>query len=156
MKENTYDVPAYKFFIVKINDGKREHSVNEYTYLLQNNPKPCLPIPFEDVDGLTINEVKEFIHINDTVLLGCISYKDEYGILRSNRATAIFVDFKDDNMKDEDTIDKVFEWQIEKYYMEVDDTAKRMFRCYFERYQDKSYEKTRQRILSFIRVRKRC
>ena len=74
MKENTYDVPAYKFFIVKIHDGKREHSVNEYTYSLQNNPNCILRIPFEDVDGLTIHEVKGLLDTSDIALLGCIAY----------------------------------------------------------------------------------
>lgn len=76
MKENTYDVPAYKFFIIKINDGKKEHSPVEYTHILYNNPNKSLRIPFEDIDGLTIQEVKDLLHISDIVLLGCNAYED--------------------------------------------------------------------------------
>ncbi len=155
MKENTYDVPAYKFFIVKIVDGKREHSKNEYTYLLQNNPNQCFLIPFEDVDGLTIHEVKGLLHTSDTSLFGCTAYKNEYGMFQSSAEIAIYVDFKDVNIKEDDTIDKAFEWQIEKIYMEENEQTKRMLRCYFERYQDKSYEKTRQRILSLMMKNKK-
>ena len=155
MKENTYDVPAYKFFIVKINDGKRKHSANEYTYLLQNNPNCILRIPFEDVDGLTIHKVKGLLHTSDTSLFDCIAYKNEYGMFQSSAAIAIYVDFKDVNIKEDDTIDKVFERQMEKNYTGADDTANRMMRCYFERYQDKSYEKTRQRILSLMMKNKK-
>lgn len=42
-----------------------------------------------------------------------------------------------------------------KNYMQVDDTSKRTMRCYFERYQDKSYEKTRQRISSLMMQNKK-
>lgn len=44
---------------------------------------------------------------------------------------------------------------MEKNYMQVDDTSKRTMRCYFERYQDKSYEKTRQRISSLMMQNKK-
>ena len=32
MKENTFDVPAYKFFVLKIADGIQEHNYNHYPY----------------------------------------------------------------------------------------------------------------------------
>ena len=155
MKENTYDVPAYKFFIVKINDGKKEHSPDEYTHILYNNPNRIIRIPFEDVDGLTIQEVKDLLHRSDIVLLSCISYEGEPGILQHSVLNIFYVDFKDDNLKEDDTIDKVFEYLMEKNYMQVDDTSKRTMRCYFERYQDKSYEKTRQRISSLMMQNKK-
>ena len=155
MKENTYDVPAYKFFIVKINDGKKEHSPDEYTHILYNNPNRSLRIPFEDIDGLTIQEVKDLLHRSDIVLLSCISYEGESGILQHSVLNIFYVDFKDDNLKEDDTIDKVFECLMEKNYMQVDDTAKRVMQCYFERYQDKSYEKTKQRIMSLVMQNKK-
>lgn len=155
MKENTYDVPAYKFFIVKINDGKKEHSPDEYTHILYNNPNRIIRIPFEDVDGLTIQEVKDLLHRSDIVLLSCISYEGEPGILQHSVLNIFYVDFKDDNLKEDDTIDKVFERLMEKNYMQVDDTAKRVMQCYFERYQDKSYEKTKQRIMSLVMQNKK-
>ena len=155
MKENTYDVPAYKFFIVKIHDGKREHSVNEYTYSLQNNPNCILRIPFEDVDGLTIHEVKGLLDTSDIALLGCIAYAVGTIVFQCSLTNVFYVDFKDVNIKEDDTIDKVFERLMEKNYTGADDTANRMMRCYFERYQSKSYEKTRQRILSLMMKNKK-
>ncbi len=154
MKENTYDVPAYKFFIIKINDGKKEHSPDEYTHILYNNPNRSLRIPFEDIDGLTIQEVKDLLHISDIVLLGCNAYED-HGAFQHSVLNIFYVDFKDDNLKEDDTIDKIFECLMEKNYMQVDDTSKRTMRCYFERYQDKSYEKTRQRISSLMMQNKK-
>lgn len=154
MKENTYDVPAYKFFIIKINDGKKEHSPDEYTHILYNNPNRSLRIPFEDIDGLTIQEVKDLLHISDIVLLGCNAYED-HGVFQHSVLNIFYVDFKDDNLKEDDTIDKIFECLMKKNYMQVDDTSKRTMRCYFERYQDKSYEKTRQRISSLMMQNKK-
>ena len=55
MRENTFDVPAYKFFTVKINDGRLFHTFTDYkTVLNKNNIKKndILLIPFENIDGL--------------------------------------------------------------------------------------------------------
>ena len=37
MRENTFDVPAYKFFAWKINDGRKSHTYDEYELLISNN-----------------------------------------------------------------------------------------------------------------------
>lgn len=70
MKKNTFDIPSVKFCLV---------------YDI------CL-IPFEDIDGLTFDDVLK-------------------------------------------TIEKVFE----EKYINSDENTKRMYRCFFERYQDSSY-----------------
>ena len=75
-----------------------------------------------------------------------------YGIklkhIRSDNGT----EFKNTGLDDyldehrEETIDKLLEELMERYYMQVDDISKRMYRCFFERYQDGSYEKTKERV----------
>lgn len=45
---------------------------------------------------------------------------------------------------------------MEEHYVDSDDSTRRMYRCFFERYQDKSYEKTLDRVrkLAFRGIRK--
>lgn len=56
MKENTFDVPAYKFFAWKINDRLESHTYDEYKFSISNN-KSMIIIPFENIDGLKVQEV---------------------------------------------------------------------------------------------------
>ena len=46
----------------------------------------------------------------------------------------------------ESTIDKLLEEYMEKRYILQDEDTKRLYRCFFERYQDGSYLKTKERI----------
>ena len=39
MKENTFDIPAYKFFVMKINDGRAAHSLVSYNDYIKNIDK---------------------------------------------------------------------------------------------------------------------
>ena len=51
MRENTFDVPAYKVFAWKINDGKKYHSYDEYNYSISNTNNRIIFFPFENIDG---------------------------------------------------------------------------------------------------------
>lgn len=47
MKENTFDVPAYKFFVLKIADGIQEHNYNHYHYhSFTSTGAHCSPVAF--------------------------------------------------------------------------------------------------------------
>ena len=53
-------------------------------------------------------------------------------------------EFLDD--KKPERIDKVIEKSMSEEYMEYVDFHKKVARCFFERYQDGSYEKTKERV----------
>ena len=70
MKENTFDVPAYKFFAMKINDGRVSHTIDDYKFLIDNGfSNNIMLIPFENIDGLEVQLVhKVFIYSNKSSL----------------------------------------------------------------------------------------
>ena len=43
-------------------------------------------------------------------------------------------------------IDKIFEELMERDYMISDEYTKRIYRCFFQRYQDASFQKTKERV----------
>ena len=59
---------------------------------------------------------------------------------------ALYIDEVMLDKNSEKTIDKLYEEYMEENYIRSDDYTKRMYRCFFERYQDGSYEKTKERI----------
>lgn len=158
MRENTFDVPAYKFFTVKINDGRSFHTFTDYkTVLNKNNIKKndILLIPFESIDGLKVEEVRELLGTKELFLLGTTYYKAANFIERSEKISqpATVCNFKgvyfEDTFLNENckkTIDKLYEEHMEEAYLTSNENTKRMYRCFFERYQDGSYEKTKERI----------
>ena len=161
MKENTFDVPAYKFFVLKINDGLSSHNVSYYNfYLSKTNPRDINLIPFENVDGLEISEIRDLIGTNEVFVFGSLYYErwnnsnnhiDNIANIKPIYLSKEYLD----NRKDK-TIDKVCEEYMEDHYVDSSDSTRRMYRCFFERYQDKNYEKTLDRVrkLAFRGIRK--
>ena len=149
MRENTFDVPAYKFFAWKINDGRKSHTYDEYELLISNN-KSMIAIPFENIDGLKVEEIQSLLSTSDIVISGSSYYSFNYG----NGSVSNHLDnvnwfyFGPNYLNEhrEETIDKLLEELMERVYMSKDEYTKRMYRCFFERYQDGSYEKTKERI----------
>ncbi len=78
MRENTFDVPAYKFFAWKINDGRKSHTYDEYELLISNN-KSMIAIPFENIDGLKVEEIQSLLSTSDIVISGSSYYSFNYG-----------------------------------------------------------------------------
>ena len=150
MKENTFDVPAYKFFAWKINDGKKSHTCDEYKFSISNNNSSIIIIPFENVDGLKVQEVQSLLSTSEIIISGGLYYSFNYdkGNVSHNLDSSNWFYFDSDYLDEhrEETIDKLLEELMERYYMQVDDISKRMYRCFFERYQDGSYEKTKERV----------
>ena len=73
MKENTFDVPAYKFFVLKTNDNRRTHNIDYYNSLISMStptPSDITLIPFENVDGLEIAEIRDLIGTNEVFVFG--------------------------------------------------------------------------------------
>ena len=150
MKENTFDVPAYKFLAVKINDGIESHTCDEYKFSISNNNSSMIIIPFENVDGLKVQEVQSLLSTSEIIISASSYYSFNYdkGNVSHNLDSSNWFYFDSDYLDEhrEETIDKLLEELMERYYMQVDDISKRMYRCFFERYQDGSYEKTKERV----------
>ncbi len=157
MKENTFDVPAYKFFAFKIDDRLRYHTKEEYKLLFHNNDNNIIFIPFENIDGLKVEEVQSLLSTSEIVLGGGLYYHFNYDAGRNPYQLNIefWIYFTPDYLNEhrEKTIDKLLEEAMERSYMSEDENNKRIFRCFFERYQDGSYRKTKKRIRKLERKR---
>ena len=162
MKENTFDVPAYKFLAVKINDGIESHTYDEYENCIQayNNSKEnsiaCIYIPFENIDGLETEEVRHLLGTKEIMIVVATSYNNDNYNDNNNKIdirTLLYLpeEFLDD--KKPERIDKVIEKSMSEEYMEYVDFHKKVARCFFERYQDGSYRKTKKRIRKLERKR---
>lgn len=149
MKENTFDVPAYKFFAWKIDDGQVSHTLDDYKFLFDNDGS-MISIPFENIDGLKVVEVQTLLSTSEIVISGGSYYSLNYGkngTFGKFDIVNLFY-FHSDYLNEhrEETIDKLLEKLMEREYVSIDESIKRMHRCFFERYQDGSYEKTKERI----------
>ena len=150
MRENTFDVPAYKFFAWKINDGLKYHSYDDYKFSISNINNSIIIIPFENIDGLKVQEAQSLLSTSEIVIGGSLYCHIDYGKGRDSykldNANWFYFDPDYLNEHREETIDKLLEQFMERDYMSKDEYTKRMYRCFFERYQDGSYEKTKERV----------
>lgn len=135
MKENTFDIPAYKFGI-----------------LLNNNQI----IPFEDVDGLLPTEINSIV--------GATSFKfvAYYGtakrevqsagkseFIKTNRMIhLVTVTFQEISLQAKnESIDKLIERKLETLINEeIKKNQERAIKCFFERYQDRDHQATLSRL----------
>ncbi len=122
MKDNTYDIPGMKFYFVF--------------------PSGKFAIPFENVDGLRVSEVKEACQVSSFGLLSAIEYKDLNGIEQLTRINQI--NFSSNYLlgKENTRIDKLFEDNL-KQCIGVK-KMERTYACFLERYQGKEYQEIKQ------------
>lgn len=137
MRDNTYDIPAYKFALVKFDfDILREckdcNAVKKYIY---NNPNLCYFIPFENFDGLTVEELKSLFcqHHNNFYFVcytslsysrgsGTVNeYKFSFGLLLLDLDIGVRIDeeiknFMINNLKTRNAeVQRVFGCFLERY-----------------------------------------
>lgn len=151
MKKKTYDVPAYKVGLILIEGEENiEHSIYDYEWAIDKGKE--IIVPFEDVDGLSVREVQEWLHIEEIYLQFYYQFQSQnlkINQISKHAATAYKTWFFIGNIQEEDLdtpIDQVIENTMEKLYDTMDDEAKTYIHCFFERYQDKSYDITKERI----------
>lgn len=153
MKENTYIIPAIDFYIVPIWSGVPEpHGIFEMGVSKQRFLGSFLP--FEEVDGLTIQELEDVIE-SDTVFLFCAANVHDFGrksgpfagIEKTIIDMMIFSTEKLLHATDRNkTIDKVIEEIYESRYQDASKREQEIFNNFFERYQDKNHKETKQRV----------
>ncbi|MBO5120465.1 MAG: hypothetical protein J6C28_02105 [Bacilli bacterium] len=152
MKENTFDIPAYKVGIVMIqNERNVPHESEDYEQAV--NEERVIFVPFEDVDGLSVKDVRRWLGINEIMLYFYCRYQAKsFGrnVIGHHQGTIFkpwfYIGEEVLDERENMTIDKAIEQTMEELYPEMNDEQKSCIHCFFERYQDKTYAKTRQHI----------
>lgn len=158
MKHPSYNIPAYKFAIVQINDygQPKSHSLTEYEQHIKQGDVAL--IPFENVDGLTLEEVRELLRNEETFITCYYDYESYCGpLLCKHRqiVSSVFIDHATMKYNKNLTIDEVVEAIYEQSYKTLEPKALKACHCFFERYQDESYEMTKNRIKRIKEIKKR-
>lgn len=163
--KEAFNIPAYKYGLIKL----KEH-YNEMLSLNANNAESIQRIlkrvvgdgeisiiPFADVDGLTIDEIQKTLNVRGPLVMACYSECNIYSTGADTRtmyllhtftiAGEVIEEYKDN------PYDQVIEKILEDLYPNAEKNVKRMIRCFFERYQDKTHQNTVERIQK-INIRK--
>lgn len=153
MRENTFDIPAVQFYV---SNGMTNCMSKLYPRAkgeLGNDPT-IIAVPFEAVDGLVVKEFLDYLEnysfIRSGISISALSVSDSlkgdkvYIPLLFEKINKIntygYTEFY--NMR----VDKVIEIYFEEKYNQSNEITKRIYRCFFERYIDYSYEKTEERV----------
>lgn len=164
MKPETFDIPAYQFAILNIGStllDETEMITPEMVECTVNYTNKCgytKSIPFEYVDGLTIGEVRNYTDIKGPIILMC--YVGHEGFNRNGSyitgLQCVYLDNNYTSKNIEKPIDQAFEEVFEQHYMHqgTNPITKKVARCFFERYQDKSHEQTVDRIKRLEKTKK--
>lgn len=137
MKPNTYDVPAYRFALVKFKNDMLRYTtdIKEICNALRMNSNDFFLIPFEQVDGLTGNEVKDLLNQNySTVMLICYNYCSNENESPKQLYINIILTVGPILLDDAKPIDKQFEEVMIANYDKSLNYSKAI-RCFLERYQ---------------------
>lgn len=169
MKKKTYDIPAYKVGIIKITNGiEAKYSVDDYIDAEKDGN--VMIIPFEDVDGLEVQEVQQLIKTEELMVQFYYGYTawrinnststtyETYKNVRNNQTGlssgrfTLFLYIDEETLEKNKTtpVDQVVEHLLEDFYTDLTDAEKKCACCFFERYQDKDYKVTNQRVKKLI------
>ena len=152
MRENTFDIPAVQFYV---SNGMTNCTSELYPRAkgeLGNDPTK-IAVPFEAVDGLVVKEVLDYLEnyscIRSGISISALSVSD------SLKGDKVYIPLLFEKIKINTygftefyymRVDKVIEIYFEEKYNQSNEITKRIYRCFFERYQDGSYEETKKRI----------
>ena len=154
MKQETYDIPAYKFALI-IPRGSIYATDERYGKELKNYAKDgeIVTAPWENFDGLTVGEVLNSLNQKGFAFICYTIWKDKNGIPTSHNVSApLFSIFTPDFAQTviNEPLDKLLENHLETIYPNANDIVKKICRCFFERYQDKDYQETVGRVKKII------
>lgn len=152
MQENTYIVPAIKFFVLFFPNVNPSSDYKEYEQALYNNE--YIRFPFEDIDGLTAEEVFDSLQMPTSGFMVTAGVEMQGKNAQGNQSyqnyfqyTSMF--FSQKYLQSQGTnqqIDKLVEDIFEQNYMNASPRSQKCYNAFFEKYQDKDYNKTKQRI----------
>ncbi len=151
MKPDTYNIPAYKFEIIipiePINATSDFESVTKFNSSIATGK--IISIPWESFDGLTIADAFKYLERKDFMFLCSVTWENDNRSSLTTTKNGLFnIGFRFDLTKDfaNMRVDKAIESYMEEQYSKASETEKKVFRCFFERYQDRNYEETKERI----------
>lgn len=163
MKDNTYVIPAIKFYILKepenLSSTLNEEAVAFEFNKMINETRLTL-IPFSDVDGLTVSELALSLHIKKYFAIAAVNVYDGQFIIQKGSVPSkgfsffdsVIFSLSDDKMNVE--VDKMFETYIEGVYSNATDRQKRIYNSFLEQYRYQDYEKATQKIKEIKENRK--
>ncbi len=163
MKDNTYIIPAINFYILKEPKGLRVPSTNatiKYQFNEQINKQNYCLVPFEEVDGLTVSEMKSSLGIENYFAIVAVNEVHKQVIVGGNKYIRNGFSFFDmatfsltaDILNIE--ISKLFERYIQNSYSNLNDSQKRLYCAFLEKYRYQDYGKTKQKIKEIEENRK--
>lgn len=156
MKPDTFNIPAYQFVLLNIGETLLDDAKTITPSMVENTIRyvdqcgAIATIPFEYVDGLTISEIRQYTNIKGPIILMCFVGHENfipYGKWK-NSLHIMYLDNIYTSKNKDKPIDQAFEEAFEQNYalQETSPILKKVARCFFERYQDKSHEQTVDRI----------
>lgn len=123
---------------------KMENRPDDYRRAMEANEASL--IPFDNVDGLTVEETLRTLQTKDFAICCTVNWKAQTGPNQVQILdTLVFPASTLINEKNV-SIDQLVENEYEYRYMEVPESTRRIYRCFFERYQDNSYQETKERV----------
>lgn len=153
MKENTYDIKTYQFGVIvpkeysdeeirKLNELVSEDIISEGTRFIKDSAsKSCPIINFDDIDGLTLEDIKSLgLCKGDTIIFILYDKVNEtYKNKVSPNIVIQYFSFIDVKGKTKNSIvSNTIEKDLLKHYDKSSQNAKRRIRCFLERYQYKT------------------
>lgn len=162
MLNNTYDVSGYRFGILATKNENIQKYISENAnnkamdwialikVMVENND--LIIVDFDDVDGLTLKEIKDYKMFNNDVLLfvmydkACTrDYKqghtDEFTIRNTLIST---IDSYDENTP----IDDMIIDGLTKFMDNQNESIIKRYKCFLQRYKYGTKEKTDEKLLS--------
>lgn len=143
MKNNTFDIPTYRFYIVRHEDSAYNITgISSYKNSIESGRYSI--IPYEEVSGLTFKDLKD-IGLKGEVFIAC--FCDFNSINKKRYRIPIFyAPHEVCRELDDEVIDDIVIESLEQKYNAASDYEKRIYNCFFERHQDLSHEHTVERI----------
>lgn len=153
MKENTYDIKTYQFGVIvpkeysdeeirKLNELVGEDRISEGTRFIKDSAsKGCPIINFDDIDGLTLEDIKSLgLCKGDTIIFILYDKVNEtYKNKVSPNIVIQYFSFIDVKGKSKNClVSNLIEKDLLQQYDKSSQNAKRRIRCFLERYQYKT------------------
>lgn len=143
MKSNTFDIPTYRFYIVRHENGAYNITgISSYKDSIERGTYST--IPYEEVSGLTFKDLKD-IGLKGEVFIACFCDFNSINKKRY-RIPLFYAPHEICRELDDKVIDDVVIESLEQKYNAASTYEKRIYNCFFERHQDLSHEHTVERI----------
>lgn len=148
--KNNYDIPAYKFGIVKYNNkynrGKALDESKDFQLWANVAIENATIIPFENIDGLKASAVQGILKIDGPCSFVCyIEHNDQSSI--NHKSIIHRIDFPSSYLEKyaSMTIDSIVENVYTNEYENLGEYQE-VAKCFIQRYQTESFEEAKRKI----------